>query len=97
MIDKFKMHNAVIDLLGAQAEDQQGWDIDNVELRFEMMGVSFPDFQEFLHERLEGMRHTGLDVDLAWSRGYLHGAVEFFLYGILTGKEDALDEEINEN
>jgi hypothetical protein len=92
-----QMQSVVSDLLGPQAEDQVGWDIDDIEERFAMLNIDFIDFKTFLHERLEAMGESEMDIDIAWCRGYMHAAIEFFLYGLLLGKEEVINKELYED
>lgn len=92
-IDLQKMYEAYKDVMGSGPEDEQeGYDLDEIEARFDMLGIDFTDFRVFMLRRLEILGQV-VDMDIAWTRGYVHAAMEFFLYGNITGKESATSNE----
>ena len=92
MIDLEDITTAYQDIVGEQAE----FDVDDIRMRFEMMGINFDDFRIFLYGRLQALDSI-YDFHPEWGRGYVHAAMEFFLYGDLCGKLDKLDSEIDGN
>lgn len=97
MIDLEKLYLAYKDVMGAGPEDEEeGYDFDEIAARFEMLGIDFNDFRVFMLRRLETLSEV-VDIDIAWSRGYVQAAMEFFLYGTVTGKEAATsNDDIND-
>lgn len=91
MIDLEAIRAAYDDIIGYSADDE--FELEDVKMRFEMMNIDFEDFRIFLTSRLAALDER-YDFHPEFSRGYVHAAMEFFLYGNLTGKEDKLDEEI---
>jgi hypothetical protein len=93
MIELQQIYEAYRDVMGVGPEDQkQGYDMDEMAQRFEMLGIDFNDFRIFMLRRLEMLGQV-VDMDVAWSRGYVHAAIEFFLYGNITGKEAAASND----
>lgn len=91
MIDLESIRAAYDDIVGLSADDE--FELEDVQMRFEMMDINFEDFRVFLTSRLFTLDDK-YDFHPEFSRGYVHAAMEFFLYGNLTGKEAKLDEEI---
>lgn len=90
MIDLDSIVAAYEDITG----DNANFDIEDVQLRFEMMGIDFDDFRSFLFGRLQALDEK-YDFHPEWGRGYVHAALEFFLYGDLCGIEATRDDEID--
>lgn len=90
MVDLEDITAAYKDIVGEQAE----FDIDDIKMRFDMMDIDFDGFRIFLFSRLQALDEI-YDFNAEWGRGYVHAAMEFFLYGDLCGKEAALDSEID--
>jgi hypothetical protein len=90
-VDLEKMVEAYHDISNAASRD--GFTVEDMAMRFEMLDIEFQDFRAFLHHRLMVMSEQ-IPMDESFQKGYVHAALEFFLYGNLTGKEAALDMEI---
>jgi len=90
MIDLNSITAAYQDITG----DQDSFDIEDVQMRFEMMDINFDDFRSFLFGRLSSLDEK-YDFHPEWGRGYVHAALEFFLYGDLCGIEATRDSEID--
>lgn len=88
------MVEAYEDITAADTGD--GFDLAAINMRFEMLGIDFDDFIKFVKLRLEAFNEVK-DVDSEWERGYVQAAMEYFMYGNLTGKEAAIDMEIKLN
>jgi hypothetical protein len=97
LIDLEKIYEAYKDVMGTGPDDEEnGYDIDEIEARFNMLGIDFTDFRIFMLRRLETLGQV-VDMDAAWTRGYVHAAMEFFLYGNITGKETATtNDDLND-
>ena len=90
MIDLDMIVAAYHDITG----EQESFELDDVKLRFEMMNIDFDDFRSFLFGRLQTLDNK-YDFHPEWGRGYVHAALEFFLYGDLCGIEATRDSEID--
>ena len=92
MIDYEDIVAAYDDITGS--EEGAEFEIEDVEMRYEMLGIDFDSFKLFMFARLQALSQIyGFNEE--WGRGYVHAAMEFFLYGDLCGKQTALNSEID--
>ena len=94
-IDYEKLNEVYEDVLGPKPDG--GFTIEDIQMRFEMANINWHQWQQFLHMRLDNLAKARDErvADTEWARGYVHAAMEFMLYGHLTGKEQAYNEEID--
>lgn len=93
MIDLDAITEAYTDIIGSGSDE--GFDFEQIQDRFEMMGIDWSDFRRFLTERVAGLEEAGINTGEEWAKGYISAAMEWFLYGNLTGKIAAVDEELD--
>ena len=94
MIDIEDIQAAYDDILGAGTEE--GLTLDEIVDRFDMLGIDWGDFRRFLVGRVKSLEELGINRNEEWASGYIYAAMEWFLYGNMTGKIAAMNNDLDE-
>lgn len=95
MITYDKIETALIEALGGEQE-HSGYSPEELDERLEFIGIEPSEFKEFLFDRVVWMQKQGRLNSSDKLEGYIIGAVDFMMTGVITGKYEGLDSDASE-